>query len=150
MPGRCRNAECGSRGGLLTGQYRKRMPGSWVKCACAAASSARSAAARPWVRIRSQAPQRKGDHAYIIGEKLRSGSPQVQTALSRQGRYQDVGENMRIKQVRISDTGRFVICHNPSGGSTAHRPCLTFGGDRTSLLSQVRTPGRAVADASSR
>ncbi|MFG2848974.1 IS1634 family transposase [Kitasatospora sp. NPDC048296] len=56
---------------------------------------------------------RKGDHAYIIGEKLRSGSPEVQAALSRQGRYQDVGENMRVKEVRISDTDRFVICHNP-------------------------------------
>ncbi|MET7356749.1 IS1634 family transposase, partial [Streptomyces mirabilis] len=56
---------------------------------------------------------RKGDHAYIIGEKLRSGSPEVQAALSRQGRYQDVGENMRVKEVRISDTDRFVICYNP-------------------------------------
>nr|WP_268873608.1 transposase [Streptacidiphilus neutrinimicus] len=56
---------------------------------------------------------RKGDHAYIIGEKLRSGSPEVQAALSRQRRYQDVGENMRVKEVRISDTDRFVICHNP-------------------------------------
>lgn len=56
---------------------------------------------------------RKGDHAYIIGEKLRSGAPEVQAALSRQGRYQDVGENMRVKEVRISDTDRFVICHNP-------------------------------------
>jgi hypothetical protein len=56
---------------------------------------------------------RKGDHAYIIGEKLRSGSPEVQAALSRQGRYQDVGENLRVKEVRISDTDRFVICHNP-------------------------------------
>jgi hypothetical protein len=56
---------------------------------------------------------RQGDHQYIIGEKLRSGSAEVKAALSRQGRYQDVAENMRIKEVRISDTERFVICHNP-------------------------------------
>ncbi len=56
---------------------------------------------------------RQGDHAYIIGEKLRSGSPEVKSALSRPGRYQDVAENMRVKEVRISDTDRFVICHNP-------------------------------------
>jgi Transposase DDE domain len=56
---------------------------------------------------------RRGDHAYIIGEKLRSGSPEVKAALARQGRYQDVAENMRVKQVRISETERFVICHNP-------------------------------------
>jgi hypothetical protein len=64
---------------------------------------------------------RKGDHAYIIGEKLRSGSPEVQAALSRQGRYQDVGENMRVKEVRISDTDRFVICHNPEAAWRGRR-----------------------------
>jgi hypothetical protein len=56
---------------------------------------------------------RRGDHAYIIGEKLRSGSPEVKAALSRQGRYTEIAENMRVKEVRISDTERFVICHNP-------------------------------------
>ena len=33
--------------------------------------------------------------------------------MSRQGRYQDIAENMRVKEVRISETERFVICHNP-------------------------------------
>ena len=56
---------------------------------------------------------RQGDHAYIIGEKLRSGSSEVTAALSRQGRYTEIAENMRVKEVRISDTDRFVICHNP-------------------------------------
>jgi hypothetical protein len=56
---------------------------------------------------------RQGDHAYIIGEKLRSDSPEIKAALSRQGRYTDIGENMRVKEVKISDTERFVICHNP-------------------------------------
>jgi hypothetical protein len=56
---------------------------------------------------------RSGGHAYIIGEKLRSGSPEVKAALSRQGRYTEIAENMRVKEVRISDTDRFVICHNP-------------------------------------
>ncbi|MEO5873892.1 MAG: IS1634 family transposase [Streptosporangiaceae bacterium] len=56
---------------------------------------------------------RQGDHAYIIGEKLRSGSPEVKAALSRQGRYTEIADNMRVKEVRISDTERFVICHNP-------------------------------------
>ncbi|MEU6540936.1 IS1634 family transposase [Streptomyces sp. NPDC047000] len=60
---------------------------------------------------------RQGDHAYIIGEKLRSGSPEVKAALSRQGRYQDIAENMRVKEVRISDTERFVICHNPEAAA---------------------------------
>jgi hypothetical protein len=38
---------------------------------------------------------RQGDHAYIIGEKLRSGSPQIKAALSRQGRSITIAENMR-------------------------------------------------------
>jgi hypothetical protein len=56
---------------------------------------------------------RQGDHHYIIGEKLRSGTPEVKAALSRQGRYTEVAGNLRVKEVRISDTDRFVICHNP-------------------------------------
>ncbi|MEY9997081.1 hypothetical protein ABIE67_009595 [Streptomyces sp. V4I8] len=56
---------------------------------------------------------RSGTDAYIIGEKLRTTSPEVKQALSRQGRYQDITGHMRVKEVRISDTERFVICHNP-------------------------------------
>jgi Transposase DDE domain len=56
---------------------------------------------------------RKGDDHYIIGEKLRSGSAEADAALSRQGRYQDVAGNLRVKEVRISDSERFVICFNP-------------------------------------
>jgi transposase len=60
---------------------------------------------------------RQGDHAYIIGEKLRSDSPEIKAALSRQGRYTDIGENMRVKEVKVSDTERFVICHNPDAAT---------------------------------
>jgi DDE family transposase len=58
---------------------------------------------------------RRGDHHYIIGEKLRSGSAEAQAALSRQGRYQDVTANLRVKEVRIAQDERFVICYNPEG-----------------------------------
>ena len=56
----------------------------------------------------------QGASAYIIGEKLRSGSPHVKAALSRQGRYQRVAGNLQVKEVRIADADdRFVICYNP-------------------------------------
>jgi transposase len=58
---------------------------------------------------------RKGANHYIIGERLRSGSPEAEAALSRQGRYQEVAENLRVKEVRIAEDERFVICHNPEG-----------------------------------
>jgi transposase len=56
---------------------------------------------------------RSGDHHYIIGEKLRSGSAEAGAALSRQGRYQDVAANLRVKEVRIAEDERFIICYNP-------------------------------------
>ena len=73
---------------------------------------------------------RQGDHAYIIGEKLRSDSPEIKAALSRQGRYTAIAENMRVKEVKVSDTERFVICHNPDA---ATRDAHT----RTQLVAQL-------------
>ena len=58
---------------------------------------------------------RKGGNHYIIGERLRSGSAEAEAALSRQGRYQEVAGNLRVKEVRIAQDERFVICHNPEG-----------------------------------
>ena len=56
---------------------------------------------------------RKGGNHYIIGEKLRSGSAEAQAALSRQGRYQEVAENLRVKEVGSPRT---------SGSSSATAP----------------------------
>ncbi|MGH3587340.1 MAG: IS1634 family transposase, partial [Pseudonocardia sp.] len=59
--------------------------------------------------------QRAGGH-YIVGEKLRSDSPDANAALARQGRYHVVDGGLRVKQVRVDDgtvRDRFVVCHNP-------------------------------------
>jgi hypothetical protein len=58
---------------------------------------------------------RKGGNHYIIGERLRSGSPEAAAALARQGRYQEVAASLRVKEVRIAEDERFVICHSPEG-----------------------------------
>src|SRR6516164_1938974 len=58
---------------------------------------------------------RRGGNHYIIGERLRSGSAEAEAALARQGRYQEVAGNLRVKEVRIAEDERFVICHNPEG-----------------------------------
>jgi Transposase DDE domain len=57
----------------------------------------------------------RGGGGYIIGEKLRSGSPDVKAALSRQGRYKEVRDNLQVKEVRLGDDNhdRFIICYNP-------------------------------------
>lgn len=54
-----------------------------------------------------------GAGGYILGEKLRSGSAEATAALSRPGRYATVADNLRVKEVRISETERFIVCHNP-------------------------------------
>jgi hypothetical protein len=56
---------------------------------------------------------RRGDDHYIMGEKLRSGSKEAQAALSRPGRYKEVAGNLKVKEVRIADDERFVVCANP-------------------------------------
>jgi len=63
--------------------------------------------------------QRGGGH-YIVGEKLRSESAEAAVALSRQGRYHRVADNLRVKEVRVDDGAgrdRFVICHNPDAAT---------------------------------
>jgi IS4 transposase len=58
-----------------------------------------------------------GGDGYILGEKLRSGSPETRAALSRPGRYQQVRDNLAIKEVNLrAITGtpeRFIVCFNP-------------------------------------
>jgi hypothetical protein len=58
-----------------------------------------------------------GGDGYILGEKLRSGSPEAAAAMARQGRYQDVTANLRVKEVKISSSERFVVCHNPDAAT---------------------------------
>jgi transposase len=57
---------------------------------------------------------RRGGGQYLAGMRMRDGNPLVETVLSRQGRYQQVRDNLRVKEVKIDgyDT-RFIVCHNP-------------------------------------
>ena len=57
-----------------------------------------------------------GGH-YIAGVKLRSGMPETEQALSRPGRYRQVKDNLRVKEVSVGDGDadqRFIVCHNPA------------------------------------
>ena len=56
---------------------------------------------------------RAGNHHYILGEKLRADTAEAKTALSRQGRYATVAGNLRVKEVKVGQGDRFIICHNP-------------------------------------
>lgn len=57
---------------------------------------------------------RAGGH-WIAGERMRDGSAAAAEALSRQGRYQTVRDNLRVKEVSLTSTPgvRWIVCHNP-------------------------------------
>jgi hypothetical protein len=66
---------------------------------------------------------RGGGH-YIHAEKLRHTNTEAAAALARPGRYRQVADNLRVKEVEVAPGGegdgdegmravRFVICHNP-------------------------------------
>ena len=52
-----------------------------------------------------------------MAEKLRSGSAEAKAALARAGRYQEVAAGLRVKEERIGEGERFVVCHNPEGAA---------------------------------
>jgi Transposase DDE domain len=59
---------------------------------------------------------RRGGGHWIAGQRMRSGEPACEAALARQGRYREVRDNLRVKEVRLGEGGaerRFIVCHNP-------------------------------------
>jgi transposase len=58
--------------------------------------------------------RRAGGH-WIAGERMRDGNAHAQTALSRQGRYRAVRDNLRVKEVNLDEESgiRWIVCHNP-------------------------------------
>ena len=57
---------------------------------------------------------RRGGGHFIAGMRMRDGNPLTDKVLSRPGRYRQVRDNLRVKEVGVDDTDlRYVICHNP-------------------------------------
>ena len=63
--------------------------------------------------------RRAGGH-YIAGERMRDGGAHAAEALSRQGRYQQVRDNLRVKEVKLDSHPRGAVDHlpQPRGGRT--------------------------------
>ncbi|MDD4986879.1 MAG: IS1634 family transposase [Dehalococcoidales bacterium] len=49
---------------------------------------------------------------YILGARMRRQKEVAQSVLGRAGRYEEVAENLRVKEVRV-DGRRYIVCHNP-------------------------------------
>jgi transposase len=57
-----------------------------------------------------------GGGKYIVCVPMRRGDEVTEEVLGRAGRYQEVAENLRVKQVVVGDgerRRRYVVCHNP-------------------------------------
>ena len=66
--------------------------------------------------VANRAYLHKGGGHYVVAEKLRNASGEAKEALSRPGRYHQVGGNLQVKEVRVGEGAReqrFVVCFNP-------------------------------------
>jgi hypothetical protein len=58
----------------------------------------------------------RGGGRYIVNVPMRRGDEITETVLGRAGRYREVAENLRVKEVVLGDgerRRRYVVCHNP-------------------------------------
>jgi len=49
---------------------------------------------------------------YILGARMRRQREVAQSVLGRAGRYEEVADNLRVKEVRVEGR-RYIVCHNP-------------------------------------
>lgn len=57
-----------------------------------------------------------GGGKYILAAKMRGGDEVTKQVMPRPGRYKNVADNLRVKQVFVGDgerRRRYVVCHNP-------------------------------------
>jgi len=60
---------------------------------------------------------RRGGAHYIAGERMRAGMPAVEEALARPGRYQQVRDNLEVKEIVVGEgeaRTRYVLVRNPA------------------------------------
>lgn len=58
-----------------------------------------------------------GNGKYILGSRMRAGDEVTTQVLARQGRYKEIRDNLRVKEVVLGDGARrqrYVVCHNPT------------------------------------
>jgi hypothetical protein len=70
-----------------------------------------------------------GNGKYILAARMRAGDEVTTEVLARPGRYHEVRDNLRVKEVLVGDgarSRRYVVCHNPSEEErqAAHRQKL--------------------------
>lgn len=75
---------------------------------------------------------RQAGYDYIVGMKMRRLVEVRDNVLARAGRYQEVADNLRVKEVRVRNRNRrYVICFNPEEAEKDRR-------DREAILEKIR------------
>jgi hypothetical protein len=109
---------------------------------------------RGFTSAANRADLRRGGHAYILGEKLRSGSVDAAAALARPGRYATVAGNLQVKEVKIAEDERFTVCFNPEQATRdaalrevmiGKLEALIAGSDALSATKRAELAGRISA-----
>ena len=82
---------------------------------------------------------------------MRDGSADALEALSRQGRYQTVRDNLRVKEVRLERTPakRWIVCHNPAEAmrdKTTRDAAIAPPRNRARHHHQGPSPGRGACE----
>ena len=67
---------------------------------------------------------------YILGARMRKQQEVKEEVLGRGGRYQEVAENLRVKEVRV-DNRRYIVCHNP-------QEALKEAADRKAIIESLQ------------
>lgn len=58
-----------------------------------------------------------GNGKYILGSRMRAGDEVTHDVLGRPGRYKEIKDNLRVKEVIVGDgerRQRYIVCHNPT------------------------------------
>src|SRR3970282_2160371 len=75
-----------------------------------------------------------GGGKYIFAAKMRAGDEVTKEVVTRAGRYQELAETLRVKEVVVADgerRRRYVVCHNPEQAERQRR-------HREKLLEELR------------
>ncbi len=70
--------------------------------------------------VANRAYLQKGGGHYVLAERLRSRSAEVQAVLARAGRYRQVAGDLQVKEVRTGEgvrSERFVLCYDPEAAA---------------------------------
>jgi hypothetical protein len=88
--------------------------------------------------------RRAGGH-FIAGERMRAATAHVEEVLARQGRYRQVRDNLRVKEVRLEAAPdlRWVLCSNPDEAARA-------AAQREAALDRIRTELARITTARAR